>query len=187
MASLAATAAPPSAAAARRVSSSATAGSLRPLPAAPRPLAARRLPAAAAPAHRCTGRVVFAAAAAGASNGAAAAKSDKRLKPFSNTNKFLVPQKCQFQFELEWKKREQDMNLYTGFEGLTISRNGDEYTTTSKWATIYDWEDWSSGIHHRRSHLPVGVSQYPPAKGTGFPETFVPLIGLTDKPMMAQY
>jgi hypothetical protein len=101
--------------------------------------------------------------------------------------RFLVPEKCQFQFELEWKKREQDMNLYTGFEGLTIKRNGDEYTTCSSWATIYDWEDWSCSIHHRRSHLPVGVCQYPPKKGTGFPESFVPLVGLTDAPMMAQY
>merc|ERR1711988_186597 len=113
---------------------------------------------------------------------ASAPKADKRSRPFSNTNRFLVPEKCQFNFELEWKEREKNMNLYTGFQGLTISRSGDEYTVCSSWATIADWEDWSSSIHHRRSHLPLGVWQYPPAKGTGFPESFVPLIGLTDKP-----
>lgn len=102
-------------------------------------------------------------------------------------NRFLVPESCQFQFELEWKEREKNMNLYTGFNGLKITREGNNYTVTSSWATAYDWEDWATGSHHRRSHLPLGIWQYPVEKGKGFPETFVPLIGLTDKPMLAQY
>uniref|UniRef100_A0A061S4N2 Uncharacterized protein n=1 Tax=Tetraselmis sp. GSL018 TaxID=582737 RepID=A0A061S4N2_9CHLO len=114
-------------------------------------------------------------------------KDDKRALPFTNTNKFLVPEKCRFQFEMEWKAREANMKRYKGFNGLKMVRDGAEYTVSSSWQTVYDWESWSTSIHHRRSHLPVGVKQYPPAKGTGFPETFIPLIGLTDRPMLAQY
>ena len=57
----------------------------------------------------------------------------------------------------------------------------------SKWASIPEWEAWSLSRDASRSALPTGVMQYPPRKGEGFPEDFVPFKDLAAEVPNAKY
>lgn len=54
------------------------------------------------------------------------------------------------------------------------------------WASIPEWETWSLSPQCRRSHLPLGIWQFVPKKGEGFPEDFV-FIQNYDEPVNAKY
>lgn len=79
------------------------------------------------------------------------------------------------EFEATWHEREEFMQQMPGFLGFSMERqDGSDFVTTSKWASIPEWEAYSLSEIARRSHLPWGVYQYVPAKGEGFPEDFIP-------------
>lgn len=115
--------------------------------------------------------------AAGANgNGAVAPKAPAAPSgPFTNTNRFKVSPSAAADFEAVWREREAAMKAFPGFQGFELKREGDggKFTASSKWASIPEWEAWSLSEPCRRSHLPLGVWQYVPAKGEGFPEDFV--------------
>ncbi|KAL3157072.1 hypothetical protein ABBQ38_001319 [Trebouxia sp. C0009 RCD-2024] len=103
------------------------------------------------------------------------AKPAPKSKPFSNINKFIVPEDKLEEFEATWHEREEFMQQMPGFLGFSMERqDGSDFVTTSKWASIPEWEAYSLSEIARRSHLPWGVYQYVPAKGEGFPEDFIP-------------
>eukprot|EP00878_Enallax_costatus_P025414 GHUV01027190.1.p2 GENE.GHUV01027190.1~~GHUV01027190.1.p2 ORF type:complete len:164 (+),score=46.25 GHUV01027190.1:122-613(+) len=115
----------------------------------------------------------------GASPAAAAPRPAKPAaapasKQFTNTNKFIVPKHLQQAFLSEWRRREQDMQKHAGFVGFNVINDGENFTISSSWASIPEWEAWSLSPECRRSHLPWGIWQYVPKKGEGFPEDFVP-------------
>jgi hypothetical protein len=68
-------------------------------------------------------------------------------------------------FEEAWREREAAMRDFPGFQGFTLTRDGDGFVASSSWASIPEWEAWSLSEPCRRSHLPLGVWQYVPAKG----------------------
>ncbi|CAD7696377.1 unnamed protein product [Ostreobium quekettii] len=117
---------------------------------------------------------------------AKASPSDKPVKEFSNTNRYHVPLQFTDAFETEWKCREVGMRGADGFRGLSVDRKGEEYTVTSRWASIPQWEAYSCSPVARRSHLPLGVWQYVPKKGDGFPDDFIPFKDMT-QPVNAKY
>ncbi|KAL3132730.1 hypothetical protein ABBQ32_009234 [Trebouxia sp. C0010 RCD-2024] len=103
------------------------------------------------------------------------AKPAPKSKSFNNTNKFIVPEDKLEEFEATWHEREDIMQQMPGFLGFSMERqDGSDFVTTSKWASIPEWEAYSLSEIARRSHLPWGVYQYVPAKGEGFPEDFIP-------------
>lgn len=51
---------------------------------------------------------------------------------------------------------------------------GVDVVMSSMWESIPLWEAWSKSDAGRQQHMPVGVYQYVPKKGEGFPEDFVP-------------
>jgi len=112
--------------------------------------------------------------------------SDKPVKEFFNTNRYHVPLQFTDAFETEWKCREVGMRGADGFLGLSMDRKGEEYIVTSRWASIPQWEAYSCSPVARRSHLPLGVWQYVPKKGDGFPDDFIPFKDLT-QPVNAKY
>lgn len=58
------------------------------------------------------------------------------------------------------------MKGFAGFQGFKLAKEADgRYTAASTWASIPEWEAWSLSEACRRSHLPLGVWQYVPAKG----------------------
>lgn len=106
--------------------------------------------------------------------------------PFTNTNRFKVLPEAVALFEATWREREEAMRSFPGFQGFKLSRDGDNFAASSTWATIPEWEAWNLSPVCRRSHLPLGVWQYVPAKGEGFPEDFVFLLDY-DEPVNAKY
>lgn len=100
-------------------------------------------------------------------------------KEFTNTNRFWVPLDVIEAFEREWRHREAAMKEADGFLGLSVDRKGEEYTVSSRWASIPQWEAWSCTNVARRSHMPLGVLQYVPKKGEGFPDDFAPFKDMT--------
>lgn len=100
-------------------------------------------------------------------------------KGFNNINRFIVPEDKIDEFEAAWQEREAVMQQLPGFLGFSLQRqDGSDFTATSKWASIPEWETYSLSEVSRRSHLPWGVYQYVPAKGEGFPEDFIPFKGM---------
>ncbi|KAF8073066.1 hypothetical protein HT031_000727 [Scenedesmus sp. PABB004] len=136
--------------------------------------------------------VTRAAGANGASAAAAAAPAPPKpaaaagAKPFTNTNRFVVPKHVQPAFLAEWRRREREMQAFAGFTAFNVISDGDSFTVSSSWASIPEWEAWSLSDPCRRSHLPWGIWQLVPAKGEGFPEDFVPFVGY-DTPVNAKY
>eukprot|EP01025_Chloroclados_australasicus_P035082 TRINITY_DN3581_c0_g1_i4.p5 TRINITY_DN3581_c0_g1~~TRINITY_DN3581_c0_g1_i4.p5 ORF type:complete len:198 (+),score=16.93 TRINITY_DN3581_c0_g1_i4:59-652(+) len=95
-------------------------------------------------------------------------------KPFENILRFEVMEDAKDEFEYVWKQREQAMSSMSGFVSLNIEQNGKVYVVRNQWASVEEWEAWSLSIECRRTHLPLGVYQFVPKKGEGFPEDFVP-------------
>jgi len=103
------------------------------------------------------------------------AKRPAKTKEFDNINRFIVPEDKTEEFEATWREREANMQQLPGFLGFSLDKQqGSEYTVTSKWASIPEWEVYSLSETARRTHLPWGVYQYVPGKGEGFPEDFIP-------------
>lgn len=73
-----------------------------------------------------------------------------------------------------------------GFQSFELNVDGDFYVIKSSWATIPEWEAFNLTPEARRSHLPVGVWQFVPARGEGFPEDFVPFYDM-NKAVDAKY
>lgn len=128
-------------------------------------------------------RLACRAIAQDSENGVKAAAAAKKAavpsanRPFTNTQRFQVPQECARLFEEEWQRRAADMKNYDGFQGFSINREGaGTYVISSSWSSIPQWEAYNLGPEIRRSHLPYGIYQYVPAKGEGFPEDFVPFV-----------
>ena len=95
----------------------------------------------------------------GASPAAAAPRPAKPAaapasKQFTNINKFIVPKHLQQAFLSEWQHREQDMQKHAGFVGFNVINDGENFTISSSWASIPEWEAWSLSPECRRSHLP---------------------------------
>ncbi|KAI8477384.1 MAG: hypothetical protein J3K34DRAFT_398051 [Monoraphidium minutum] len=140
-------------------------------------------------APRVQRRAVVVAQAA-STNGAAPAKKPAKAPgasgPFTNINRFKVQPEAVGHFEAEWRGREAAMAKFGGFQGFKLEREGEQWVARSTWASIPEWEAWSLSPECRRSHLPLGVWQYVPAKGEGFPEDFVFIVDY-DRPIDAKY
>lgn len=82
-----------------------------------------------------------------------------------------------------------------GFTGLTIQGPAGAIETTAQdgtyevaisFASVAAWEAWSLSRGPSLHQLPMGVWQYVPAKGKGFPEDYLPFKDLSD-PVNAKY
>ncbi|GBF90910.1 hypothetical protein Rsub_03765 [Raphidocelis subcapitata] len=148
--------------------------------------AAARLPGCAPRLQQRMPAVVAQAGANGTAKKPAPKAPAAPTGPFTNTNRFKVKPEAVALFEEAWREREAAMRAFPGFQGFTLSRDGDNFVAASSWATIPEWEAWSLSEPCRRSHLPLGVWQYVPAKGEGFPEDFVFFLDY-DEPVNAKY
>jgi hypothetical protein len=70
-------------------------------------------------------------------------------------DRFKVRPEAVALFEAEWRKREEAMRDFAGFQGFSLTRDGDNFVASSTWATIPEWEAWSLSPVCRRSHLPL--------------------------------
>jgi antibiotic biosynthesis monooxygenase (ABM) superfamily enzyme len=92
-----------------------------------------------------------------------------------------VPASVRQEFLSTWAAREALMRGAPGFQGFELAESAPgQYTVTSRWASVPQWEAWDLSGPARRSHLPTGIWQHPPARGEGFPETFIPIVGNYD-------
>lgn len=101
--------------------------------------------------------------------------------------RYQVPPHLRAEFTAVWAERESIMKQFPGFQGVQMFELApDTISVASSWASIPEWEAFDLSAIAKRVHFPVGIYQYNPAKGEGFPETFVPFIAPTE-PINAKY
>lgn len=115
--------------------------------------------------------------------------------PFTNTNRYWVPGQLVSKFLAAVGSRKAALQRTEGFTGLTIQGPAGAIETTAQdgtyevaisFASVAAWEAWSLSRGPSLHQLPMGVWQYVPAKGKGFPEDYLPFKDLSD-PVNAKY
>ena len=107
------------------------------------------------------------------------------LPGFSNTNKFSVEDRDLLEFMRSISIRSEALSSASihGFMGLTVRPDSERrgvYEITTNWETVGSWEAWSRSRESRKLEpLPLGVLQFVPARGEGFPEDNVGFKDLT--------